>query len=216
MGRFIKDTTVKVGLVGVQEETGTRLIERFTTVSATDPGTFEVVRLKDLGEAKRALKKAKVNAICIALESFGIDESIGFVGDVRVTYPLVPFCLVGTRSFLDELSGFHEAWKGRFSHYYKIASDDGDDDFAENAGLLRDLFVADSVKCRALGNYETTPGAVVRIRAPRPYGFWTLVAVALLSALAGGAVAPLMERLWPAAQQGAAADRQGPPSGPPR
>jgi len=227
MGRFIKDTTVKVGLVGVREDTAKKLIERFTTVSANDPGTFKVVQLKDLGAAKTALTKNNVNAICIALESFGIDESVGFVADVRVTYPLVPFCLVGTREFLDKLPGFHEAWKIKFSHYYKLASDDGDDDFDENAGVLRDLFVADSVKCRVLGNYETTPGAVVRIRAPRPYGFWVLVAVAFLSAVAGGAVGPLVERLWPAAasdtshsreaaQQGTGADRQGPHSDQPR
>jgi hypothetical protein len=111
--------------------------------------------------------------------------------------------LVGTQDFLDKLPGYHEAWKDRFGHYYKLALDVSDDDLSENVGLLRDLFVADAVKCRALGQYETTPGAVIRLRAPRPYGFWWLIVVSLLAALVGGMVGPVLERVLPAATSAA-------------
>lgn len=197
MGRFIKETTVKVGLVGVEKQTAQKLIERLTTATPIDPGTFEVASFADLAEAKQAVTRGTVNAICIALEKFTAEQSTSFVCNIRVTHPLVPFCLVGTRAFLDEMSGYHETWRDRFGHYYQIASDMSDEDFSENAGLLRDLLVADAIKCRALGHYETTPGRVIRIEAPRPYGFWVLIATAFLSALTGAMVTPVMDRIWP-------------------
>ena len=199
MGRFIKETTVKVGIVGLEEPTAKKLIDRFTTATVNDPGTFEVMRFASLAECRNAVNSSKVNAVCIALDKFTVDESTAFIGDIRVTNPLVPFCLVGTQGFLDTLPGYHGAWRNKFAHYYKLASDVGDDDLSENAGLVRDLFISDSVKCRALGQYETTPGAVIRLQAPRPYGFWLLVVVSLLAALVGGSVGPALERLLPAA-----------------
>lgn len=209
MGSFIKNTTVKVGIIGVEELEAQMLVDRLTTITAHDPGTFEVKRFTGLKEGRSAVNNSKVNAICIALEKFGADESIFFINEIRVTHPLVPVCLVGTETFLKNLPGFNKTWSKRLSHYYRLISDVNADDFSENAGLLRDLFVADSIKCRALGQYETTPGAVVRLQAPRPYGFWLLIVVALLAALVGGAIGPVLERVWPASALGGEAQAGG-------
>ena len=198
MGRFIKETAVKVGLVGIDDSTAQKLIDRLTTTSAHDPGTFEVMRFTSLVECRQAVISGKIHAVCVVPETFEPDGFTTFVGSIRVTNPLVPFCLVGTKRFLNELPGYHEAWKERLSHYYKLALDVIDDDFSENAGLLRDLFVADSVKCRALGQYETTPGAVIRLKSPRPYGFWLVIVASLLAAMIGGAVGPLLDWWLPA------------------
>lgn len=200
MGQFLKDATVKVGLVGVSESIAHKLIDRLTTNATNDPGIFEAIRYTSLAECRCAVNSLRVNAICIAPESFDADSLTSFISNIRVTHPLIPFCLVGTSSFLRAFPNYHQAWKDKFSHYYKLSSDVEDNDFAENAGLLRDLFVADSVKCRALGQYETTPGAVVRLQAPRPYGFWLLVVVPLLAAVIGGAVAPVLGQVWPSSE----------------
>jgi hypothetical protein len=95
-----------------------------------------------------------------------------------VTQPLVSFCLIGSTKHSRDLPGLHDRWRARLEHYYKLETDVGDGDFNENAGCLRDLLIADAVKCYALGQYDTTPGAVVRIRSAAPYGFWLTIIVA--------------------------------------
>ncbi|WP_332747791.1 hypothetical protein [Hydrogenophaga sp.] len=197
MGRFISEVSVKVGLVGVDDVIAERLIGRFKTRSADDPGNFVTHNFGKLAECKSNVRTGKIHAICVSIEKFPPEEVVAFVSDIRVTHPLVPFCLVGTKQFLASLPNFHPAWKSRFSHYYQLVQDTGEDDFSENAGLLRDLLVADAVKCRALGQYETTPGAVIRLRAARPYGFWWLIVAGLLVAIVGGAVGPVLERFMP-------------------
>lgn len=211
MGRFLKEVSVKVGLVGIAEPTARNLIDRLTTTAAFDPGTFEAMRFATLSECRSAVNSLKVNAICISLESFTAENSTNFIGDIRVTHPLIPFCLVGTSSFLGELPAYHQAWRNRLSHYYKLSSDVEEGDFAENAGLLRDLLVADAVKCRALGNYDTTPGSIVRLQAPRPFGFWVLVFVTLVAALVGGAIGPVLQQILPSAADVNRAAQQPPP-----
>ncbi len=194
MGRFLKETNVRVGLVGMDDPIALKLIDRFTTTSAYDPGRFEVALFSGLPECRQAVNAGKTQAICVVPGKFGAGELTEFIGGIRTAQPLVSFCLVDTKQFLNGMPGFDKVWRDRLSHYYKLEMDVEDDDFAENIGLLRDLFVADSVKCRALGRYETTPGAVIRLRSSRPYGFWLVIVASFLAAVVGGAVGPLLER----------------------
>lgn len=200
MGRFIQEVRVKVALLGVPDAAAMSLTRCFMTTGATDPGVFEVTRLQSLTDCKSALDSKRIDAICIGLEAFPVGEVEAFIATTRVAHPLVPFCLAGRGAFLDDLSTFHAAWRTKFKHYFKLKTDLSDEDFVENAGTLRDLFVADAVKCRALGNYETTPGAVLRVRAARPYGFWVLFAATILAAIIGGATQPAIDRIWPKAE----------------
>lgn len=192
MGRFLKQTLVKVALVGVQPEVANRLTDRLVGRREDDAGTFEVTPYQDIRGCRTAIENGKVNAVCIAFQKFRAPDFVAFVGDVRVTHPLVPICLVGTSKDLAEMQGFHEEWRSRLSHYYKLALDLPESEFEENAGLLRDLLVADGVKTRALGHYDTTPGQIIKIKHAAPFGFWIMATITLLAAVLGAALGPVI------------------------
>lgn len=130
-----------------------------------------------------------------------------FIAHIRAEHPHVAFCLVGTHSYLKELPGFHSlktstangapSWKERFGHYFKLHTDLDETDFEIEAGLVRDLFVADSIKSRALGLYQTIPGAVVKWREGAAKGTGLAVFAGLAGALIGAVVSPLVAYMLP-------------------
>jgi hypothetical protein len=106
-----------------------------------------------------------------------------------------------------ELSGFASlqtstapgapSWKQRFGHYFKLHTDLDETDFETEAGLVRDLFVADSIKSRALGLYQTIPGAVVKWREGAAKGTGVTVIAGFAGALIGAVVSPLVTYMLP-------------------
>jgi len=195
VGRFLKEVHLNVALLGIDKPSEDKLIQRLTRAGPDDPGRIDVLRFGDMAACNAAVDRQEVHAICIAVESFKPAETLAFISNIRVTHPTLPWCLVGRTKAVHGLDAFAPAWRERFAHYYKIATDAKDDDIAESVGLVRDLFVADAVKSRALGQYLTTPGAVVRIRTSAPYGFWLMVAVTITAAVMGGAVSPIVQSL---------------------
>ena len=193
MGRFLKEAHLNVALLGLDKSAEERLINRLTRAGADEPGRIDVLRFKDMASCNAAVDRKEANAICIAIESFAPADTLAFISNIRVTHPTVPWCWVGGTKAVYELSSFAPAWRERFAHYYKFATDVKDEDIDESVGLVRDLLVADAVKSRALGQYLTTPGAVVRIRNSPPYGFWLMVGVTITAAVLGGAVSPIVQ-----------------------
>ena len=193
MGRFLKETHLNVALLGLDKAAEEKLINRLTRTGADDPGRIDVLRFTDMALCNAAVDRKEVNAICIAIESFAPADTLAFISNIRVMHPTVPWCFVGGRKAVYELASFAPAWRARFAHYYKVAIDVKDEDIDESVGLVRDLFVADAVKSRALGQYLTTPGSVVRIRSSPPYGYWLMVFVTIVAAMLGGAVSPILQ-----------------------
>lgn len=198
MGQLMKDVSVVVALVGLEKPVAKLLVERFgTSGTGHDPGEFTVVQFDALQDCHEAARQKRIHAICLGVEKYQPDALTRFVADVRVTVPLVSFCLLGKKAVLENFPGYHSAWRERFAHYYKLRTDLGEDDFRENAGMVRDLFIADAIKNRALGQYVTTPGAVIQLKSPRPYGYWLAIAATLVAAVVGGSVQPVMDRFFP-------------------
>ncbi|HEY4367600.1 MAG TPA: hypothetical protein VGN07_10255 [Steroidobacteraceae bacterium] len=201
MGWLITHANVAVAFVGLEAETTRKLRSHLLKTGVDDPGSVEIHPVKTTEECRAILDTQKITSICIRLEAFTAQECIGFIADVRITHPLVAFCLVGTKQHLKDMPDYHPAWRERFKHYFKLSTDVGDDDFTANALVLRDLLVADVVKTQALGQYQTTPGALIRLKAASPYGFWITLVALLITAIIGGAVGPLMDRFFPAKEK---------------
>jgi|GEM_PF-1373963 hypothetical protein len=210
MGWFMKEAHARVVLVGLSPEVSKALKPILLKSGVDDPGRVELHEVKNIAECKELLeamsgrgapgnnKKKRsegITGICIDFERCGADESVAFIAEVRTTHPLIAFCLVGTKKYLTSFPGLHANWKERFRHYFQLWTDQKEGDFAQNAGALRDLLIADVVKCTALGQYQTTPGALVRLKAASPYGFWIQLVVVGLTALLAGAVGPIVNRM---------------------
>ncbi len=213
MGQLIKDASIVVALVGLDGPRIKQLTERLTTSGGHDPGHVSVLPYDRLQDCEEAVRDKRINAICVAVEKYQAQALTCFVAEIRVTAPLVSFCLMGTDEVLTKLPGHRPAWKERFAHYYKLRTDLTEADFRENAGMVRDLFVADAVKSRALGHLDTTPGGVIQIRSPRPYGFWLVITASLMAAFVGGSIGPILDRVLPdkAGRDGTATPSLNPP-----
>lgn len=209
MGRFLRETVVKVALVGIRGEVITALTERLHTRQQDDAGAVETTPFQDLVTCYSAIERDKITAVCITPSTFGADECTRFIANVRVTHPLVPLCLVDDARILKEMPGFHPKWQARLAHFFKLEQDTKPADFNENAGVIRDLLVADAVKCRALGQYDTTPGAVVRLRNAAPHGFWLGLITGLMCALISGVAGPVVNHFLPPNTPGNAAPMPG-------
>jgi hypothetical protein len=192
MGRFLNEANVKMALIGLPKQTADRIAERFTRRSEEDAGRFDVTPYADAATCLDAIEQKKVTAVCIWYRALKPAELVAFIGNIRVTHPLIPFCLVGTGHDLDRMPGLHQEWRSRFSHYYKISENAKDGDFDDNVGLIRDLLVADTIKARALGHYETAPGGIVRLKHANPGGFWIMALVTLMAAILGAVIGPLV------------------------
>jgi hypothetical protein len=168
-----------------------------------DPGRFVVHRATTYADCRGLLDTQGITGICVLLESFDPQQSIAFMADIRQTHPLISFCLVGSKDFLKNMPGYHVNWRSRFQHYFQLTDNATNDDFDQNAGMLRDLLIADIVKNRALGQYQTTPGVVIRLKSPIPYGFWISLALLCASAIFGGAIGPAIERAFPKGHEAA-------------
>jgi hypothetical protein len=194
MGWFMKEAHARVVLVGLDERTIAKLRTALVTAAVGDPGTIELHWVDTIEECRELMEGPKeLSAICLGLQSFPVRDCISFIADIRTTHPLITFCLVGTSKFLKQMPGYHEKWRERFRHYFQLTINHSDDDFDQNAGALRDLIIADSVKVKALGQYQTTPGALVRLKAAVPYGFWLSTFVVLLA----GSIGPILDRVFP-------------------
>lgn len=209
MGWFMKEANARVVLVGLDQQTTKKLKPILLRSGVDDPGHVELHDVRTLAECRDLIEaqetaEQEITGICLNLESFTPAECIGLIADIRTTHPFIAFCLVGKGKYVDQLPGFHDKWKERFRHYFKLKTDQREDDFAQNAGALRDLLIADVVKCTALGQYQTTPGALVRLKAASPYGFWISLSVVALAAILGGAIGPAMDRLFPVDKPAAA------------
>lgn len=191
MGRFFRDAVVRVAMVAVDHDVRKKLADRWNKSTDHDPGAIEQHVFKRISDCSEALlerntsneRKEDLHAICIDLSKFSASECIAFISDVRVSYPLVFFCLLGTHKELTALSQFNEAWRQRFQHYFHFKTDVGDEDFKENAGVLRDVFIADYVKARALNRYETTPGGIVRVKAQFSKVAWFAIGATFVTAI---------------------------------
>ena len=211
MGWFMKEAHACVALLGLTQKIAKALRPILVKSGVDDPGHVELHEPRSIEECRDLLASQKLTGICIHLEAFTPSECTNFIADIRTTHPLVAFCLVGTAKQLDELPGFHEKWKERFRHYFQLKTDVREEDFEHNAGALRDLLIADVVKCKALGQYQTTPGAVIRLKAASPYGFWLSLIVVAATALIAGAIGPIMDRYFPVQQKPASTAHSNPP-----
>lgn len=192
---------MKVGLVALDATAAAALGDRLATQAPEDKGQVSVTRFDDLVACRSALEKGSINAVCLGVRQLGSEAFVGFIADVRTTHPLVSICLVGDAAYLEKLPDVHARWRERFQHYYKVRTDGEAEDVVQNVGLLRDLLVADFVKNTALGIYQTTPGTVVQLKAPRPYGFWIGITAALITALIAATVTPFVEKRISAPKQ---------------
>lgn len=193
MGWFIKEACARVAFVGLNDSTVKKLRPILLRTGADDPGSVKLHDVRTIQECRDLLATEELTGICLGLQAFSPGDCIAFVADIRTTHPLVTFCLVGTSKFLKQMPGFHDKWRERFRHYFQLTINHSDADFDANAGALRDLLIADVVKCKALGQYQTTPGVLVRLKAASPYGFW----LSLFAVLLAASIAPAMDRLFP-------------------
>jgi hypothetical protein len=217
MGWLIREARACIALVGLEQTTSKALRPILLKSGPDDPGTIELHDVRTIAECRELMESQSLTGMCINLQAFVPSECVAFIADVRTTHPLVTFCLLGSSSYLKNFPGFHENWRKRFEHYFKLHADSSHDDFEQNAGKLRDLFVADVIKTKALGQYETTPGALIRLKAASPYGFWLSLIVVALTALLAGAIGPLMDRFLPAEHDQGVQDvqtqlQEGPPA----
>ncbi|HEY0329927.1 MAG TPA: hypothetical protein VGC77_12600 [Rhodopseudomonas sp.] len=177
-------------LVGIPQPEAARIEQRFLTRSEKDAGRIEVTPYRSIQKCAEAVRNQRVTAICIWLRAFDPAELVSFIGDVRVTHPFISFCLVGTTDDLNQLRGIHKGWQQRFRHYFKIYSDDGT--FDAYVDVVRDLFVADAIKMRALGHYQTLPGGMVKFVPQAPAGFWIQGWFSVGSAITGAGFGALL------------------------
>lgn len=197
MGWLIKQASACVVFLGLDQNTAKRLRPILLKAGPDDPGTVVLYDARTIAECRELLKSQEISAVCINVESLPASDCVAFIADTRTAHPLVSFCLVGSSSHLQNMPGFHHNWRERFRHYFHLRTNATDEDFEENAGAMRDLLVADVVKSKALGQYQTTPGALIRLKAASPYGFWLSLIVVALTALLAGAIGPLMDRYFP-------------------
>ena len=196
MGIAQRDAHVRVGLVGIPTNVSHRIAERLRRRGDDDAGRFEVIEFADVSAWTRALEEGRISAICIWLRVMAPSDFITFIVNLRQTKPTVPICLVGETTELDDMPGFHPAWRHRFSHYYRIAVDtdqfEANEAFNEGVGLIRDLLFADEIKLRAMGHYVTVPGKVLTVKYKQPIGFWLIIGATLLAATISATVNPLL------------------------
>jgi hypothetical protein len=197
VGWLMKGANACIAFVGLDPNTAKRLRPILLKTGLDDPGRIELHDVRTVAQCRELLDTQALTGICIDVRSFSASECVAFIADIRTTHPLVTFCLVGKSSELRQLPGFHQNWRERFRHYFQLRTDASDEDFEQNAGALRDLLVADVVKCKALGQYQTTPGALIRLKAASPYGFWLSLIVVAATALLAGAIGPFMDRYFP-------------------
>jgi len=197
MGWLIREAAAYVALVGVEDSVSRKLRDALTKEGADDPGRVNLHTVRTIAECRELLERQELTAICINIDDVPPANVVTFIADLRTSHPLITFCLAGSASYLQNMPGFHKNWRERFRHYFQLRTDVNNSDFAENAGALRDLLIADVVKSKALGQYHTTPGALIRLKAASPYGFWLTLFALLVTAILGGAVGPLMDRFFP-------------------
>ena len=210
MGWYFKEAFAAIVLVGMDAPTFNRLRPTLTKHGSEDPGTVEIYQAQDFADCRTLIDRHDIRGVCINIPGFSPAETVAFVADLRTTHPLITFCLAGPTKVIRDMDGFHKNWRERFKHYFHLKTDANEADFEANVGALRDLFIADVVKCKALGQYQTTPGALVRLKAASPYGFWLSLIVLTLTALIASAIGPVMERYLSAPDKSPAA--QAPPA----
>lgn len=195
MGTYFKEARIKVILVALPKTKGERLAERLVTLGPEDPGHIEVVSARTLDECRTKIDPHSSTAICVNVDKFKAGELCSFVGETRGKHPLVPFCLAASARWFKEMPGVSKYWRERFSHYYRLELDASDANFSANAAVVRDLFIADAVKVKAMQSYETVQGNMVKIRVAPTMDTWHAVVIALAMLLLGAIVNPLGERL---------------------
>lgn len=189
MGAYLRETKAVVAMVGVERGVANKLSSRLTLRGPDDPGEFIVREFPDLESTRLQLDPMGVTAICINLDAFPALEAVSFISGIRQSHPLIPFCLLGKEATLEKMDGIPEQWRDRFRHYFKFQTDVGNDHFDVRAGLVRDLFVADSIKVRALAKYETTPGVMAKLKNQIPPGTWVGFLGGVIAAVVGQFVA---------------------------
>ena len=195
MGWALKDVEVRVGLICLREDTLKIIDDRLRTRGDADAGRFVVTPYPDLLSSNEALKQGQIDAICIGFKGMSTEDLVAFIGNTRVSYPFVPVCLVGPDAVLKALPGLTDGWRNRLNHYYKIYDDKNPNDLAENIGLIRDLFVADAVKTRAMGVYDTTPGRIIQLKHALPAGTWISAMIGFAGALTGAIASSIVTYL---------------------
>ena len=195
MGQYLTEARVKVVLLALPKAKGERLAQRLTTRSAEDPGNVEVVSARTFDECRTKLKNKDATAICVNVGAFKTHELVDFIGEIRGKHELVPFCLAANTSWFEDMPGVPKNWRERFGHYYRLELNTSDADFTANAAVVRDLFIADAVKVRAMQSYQTVTGSMVKLRVAPSLDVWHALAIALAMLLIGAFVNPLGERL---------------------
>jgi hypothetical protein len=188
MGHFFKDARVKVALLNIPDGIANKISDRFRTQGHDDIGHLQTTKFDNPGLCEKAIEEDdEITALCLSFNALPPAELVAFIGNLRVSQPHVTICFVGTRKELDEMAGLNAAWRSRFSHYYRLYTDKDDASFEAHTGLVRDLFVADAVKLKALGQVETTPGKILEMAQGKPYRFW-IVLLASIGTAVGAAV----------------------------
>lgn len=213
MGYLIEQARISTGFFNIDGSTDERLSKVFLGNSSHDPGKFNILRFDKLDACLESAQSNQINAICLGMESLPPRELTAFISELRVTCPLIPISLVASTEFFKDLTGYHDAWQERFTHYYKVRTDEIAD-FDVNAKALRDLFLADSIKTTGLTRYDTTPGVPIQLKSAEHKQFKINLIAVLVAAVLGSSVGPVIDRVFPITEtQHRAVVNQQQPSG---
>jgi hypothetical protein len=196
MGSYYKSANISVALIHFEPEMLKIISSQLTLKGPEDPGHVSVQKYDSISASKNDIESGKITAICLNIERAIPEEITSFVSEVRITKPLIPFCFSASTKTLKAMNGFHPNWKKKFEHYFKVPTDLSESDIEENCGRLRDLFIADFVKCSALGNYETTPGIYSTFKTLGRKEMVFFLVVPLLAAVVGGLVQPVYSTIF--------------------
>lgn len=183
MGYLVSQAYMKVALIGADQNLINKISRNINITDAENPGACNVRSYESIDSFLSSGTIDEVTGVCLVIDAIAPEVVTAFVANTRVIAPLVSICLIAKQRFLDELPGYHKHWQEKFGHYYKLASDLLDSDFENNSKVVRDLLLADTIKRVGLGQYTTTPGAVVYISS-RPWGFWITIAATFIAAFA--------------------------------
>lgn len=200
MGLLIKNACMNVAVIGADEDLNRKLSNNFKATDTYNPGSCIIASHANINAFLSSGSIKKVNSICIVVDPIPPEELTCFIAKTRVIEPLVSFCLIGRKEFLEDFPKFHPEWKIKFSHYYKLHINQSEIDFDENTKIIRDLFLADTIKRAGLGRYDTVPGATIIIKH-RPWGFWIIIVVSLIAAMIGGISGPIYKKAFTANDQ---------------
>lgn len=195
MGQFLQDLRMTVALLMLPEPTADRISERFARRGENDPGQINSIKYSNVTTFWDAIERDKIRAICISFRALHDADLVTLIAKIRFAHPLISICLVGTQAELTRLANFNKACREHLEHYYKIFHDATGTSLDDSIDLVRDLFVADAIKVKALGHYDTKPGGIVRLRRGQPLDYWVLVVIPLAAALVGAFGMPALQLL---------------------